>query len=207
MSLIRRLCIFLVCLVVWLGCLGISPAIALPDEPTTDASQLYNAIPDWSTLSLDDLGVVPTAGSVPQLKRSWAAGSAISEVLNLGDVADSLAPQKFSLDQISQLSGVDLNQVSLRSFPLINAQTIGTLAEVIPRLTEFKVDDIEPIKTLFLRQNLPESLLGLPLGQVLSQNSDLSNLTLSAIPNSDFDKGLVQGGESEDSNKRSKWNR
>jgi triacylglycerol esterase/lipase EstA (alpha/beta hydrolase family) len=31
--------------------------------------------------------------------------------------------------------------------------------------------------------------------------------TLAAIPNSDFDKGLVQGGESEDSNKRSKWNR
>jgi murein DD-endopeptidase MepM/ murein hydrolase activator NlpD len=183
MALIRWLCSFLVCLLMWFCCLGISPAIALPDAPSSvDTPQLYDAIPDWSTLSLDDLGVVSTAGSVPQLKRSWAAGSAISEVLNLGDLADSLAPQKFSLDQISQLSGVNLNQVSLRSFPLVNAQSIGTLAEVIPWLTEFKINDIEPIKTLFLQQNLSESLLDLPLGQVLSQNSTLSNLTLSQLP-------------------------
>jgi murein DD-endopeptidase MepM/ murein hydrolase activator NlpD len=182
----------LLCLLCWLGfplfgqpiswaepsTLAVSAEQRAPDETT----RLYDVIPDWSQFSFDDFGAIATSGEMKPLKRSWTSGQSITSVLNLGDLADSLSPQDFSWSQIGQLSQVNLNQVSADSFPLLTTQKVSTLVEVVPQLGEFSLNEVLPLKTLFLTQNLPESAMSTPLSGLMAQFPDFASSSLSQLP-------------------------
>jgi murein DD-endopeptidase MepM/ murein hydrolase activator NlpD len=148
----------------------------------TDETSVYDIIPDWSQFSFDDFGAIGSSGSVPNLGRSWKAGQSVADVLKLEDLAGSLSPQDFSLSQIGQLSNVDLTQISASSFPLIAKQKVSALVEAVPRLGEFSLNEVAPLKTLFLNQGLPEQALGTPLSELLSQFTDFGKSSFATLP-------------------------
>ena len=130
-----------------------------------------------------ELSYLSSFGGPPQsLGRSWKAGQSVAGVLKLEDLADSLSPQDFSLSQIGQLSEVDLTQISASSFPLIAQQKVSALVEVVPRLGEFSLNEVAPLKTLFLSQSLPEQALGTPLSELLGQFPDFGGSSLATLP-------------------------
>jgi murein DD-endopeptidase MepM/ murein hydrolase activator NlpD len=177
----------LLCLLFWLGCVP-SGLLAWAESPLPDeTARLYDTVPDWSQFSFDDFGAIAlpstaTSGEMKPLKRSWKEGQSITSVLNLGDLADSLSPQDFSWSQIGQLSQIDLSQVSASSFPLIATQKVSTLVEAVPRLGEFSLNEVSPLKTLFLDQNLPEQALNTPLSELIAQFPDFAGSSLSQLP-------------------------
>jgi murein DD-endopeptidase MepM/ murein hydrolase activator NlpD len=172
----------LLCLLFWLGWVTPGQVAFAQPLPATDETSVYDIIPDWSQFSFDDFGAIGTSGSVPNLGRSWKAGQSVADVLKLEDLAGSLSPQDFSLSQIGQLSEVDLTQISASSFPLIAKQKVSTLVEAVPRLGEFSLNEVAPLKTLFLNQGLPEQELGTPLSELLPQFTDFGQSSLSTLP-------------------------
>jgi murein DD-endopeptidase MepM/ murein hydrolase activator NlpD len=182
----------LLCLLFWLGLLFFEQPIAWAEPQTlavsaeqrapNETTRLYDVIPNWSQFSFDDFGAIATSGEMKPLKRSWNAGESITSVLNLDDLAGSLDPQDFSWSQIGQLSQVALSQVSASSFPLLTTQKVSTLVEVVPRLGEFSLNEVQPLKTLFLNQNLPESAIDQPLSELIAQFPDFAGSSLSTLP-------------------------
>jgi hypothetical protein len=168
----------LLCLILWFS--DLATAMAEPPSVPDETIRLYDVIPDWSQFSFDDFGAVATSGEMEPLGRSWKAGQPITNILNLGDLG-SLSPQDFSWSQIAQFSQVDLTSISANDFPLVTRQKINTLVSVVPRLGEFSLNEVLPLKTLFLNQNLPEQALNTPLSEVLSQFPDFAESSLSKL--------------------------
>ncbi|MBE9011154.1 hypothetical protein IQ250_13140 [Pseudanabaenaceae cyanobacterium LEGE 13415] len=124
--------------------LGIAGVISFP-KPSHAAesylpSTLYNdaPIPDFSQITFSALPAIENAGviqvpsqTIGQLgfdpSRSWQSGASVGDVLMLGDVQDTFGLQSFSLDNVAQLGGLNLSDLSLSNFPLIGQQTIATL--------------------------------------------------------------------------------
>ena len=168
-------------------------ALVLPQAAIAEAgnepipSTVYQGapVPDWSRISLSKLPVLQAGGSLQipdslarQLgynpSRSWQAGALIGDVLMLGDVQDAFQLQNFSLDNIAQMSGLNLGTLSLSNFPLIQRQTIASLVNAIPTLDNFRLNQVKPLEDLVTAnlRNLALETLNL---------SDWSNQTLSAI--------------------------
>lgn len=173
------------CLCLWLigwACPALAQSesnLQLPDQFDQNL-RLYDTIPDWDTFTFEDFGSVLEGGSVPDPERSWNAGDAVSDILQLGDVSESLAIEDFSLDQISQIAELDLSQVALDAFPLLEEQTISQLVEVVPFLGDYQLQEVASIQALFEQQGIDESLFDNTLSDILdSYGGELGNLTLS----------------------------
>jgi hypothetical protein len=125
--------------------------------PTT----LYNSapVPDLSQTTFSSLPAIEQAGAVQvpsqtieQLgydpSRSWQAGTSIGDVLMLGDTQDTFGLQTFSLDNVAQLSRLNLDNLSLSNFPLIGNQTIATFVDAVPTLKNFQLSQVKPLSDL-----------------------------------------------------------
>jgi hypothetical protein len=150
-------------------------------------------LPDWNQISLSDLPGILTAGSFGteynqlvgyDLSRIWNVGDTPDRFLKLGDVADALAPQNFTVGNIAQLSGINLSEIALSEFPLIGEQTLSQLVQAVPGLKQVEIGNIAPIQKLLNSNNF--SISNLTLGKALAQNPDLGELKLNAIDLSQF---------------------
>ncbi|MCU0533021.1 MAG: hypothetical protein MUD14_03875, partial [Hydrococcus sp. Prado102] len=150
-------------------------------------------LPDWNQISLSDLPGILTAGSFGteynqlagyDLSRTWNVGDTPDRFLKLGDVADALAPQNFTVGNIAQISGINLSEIALSEFPLIGEQTLNQLVQAIPKLEQIEVSNIAPVQKLLNSKNF--SISNLTLGEALAQNPDLGELKLNAIDLSQF---------------------
>jgi hypothetical protein len=92
----------------------------------------------------------------------------------LGDLQDAFGLQAFNLATIAQLTGLNLNGISLANFPLIAQQTLASLVDAIPELAQHTLDQVPILKDLV---NLNLHNLG---------PAALSNLALQSLNLGDF---------------------
>ncbi len=124
--------------------------------------------------------------------RSWDVGEKPDSFTMLGDFQDSFTLQEFSLLDISQIVGSNIQEIDLDSFGVVKFQTIETLVKAIPDLEEWKIRDIKPIYDL-LSQNLSTSFSSYQtisnllqksphLGKLSFESLDLTSYNIDSIP-------------------------
>ena len=158
--------------------------------------------PDWSRTSFSDLAPVDRGGSISDefnnslgydLSRSWQAGDTPDEIFKLGDLTDTLGAEKLSLKQISELTGLKIEDIKIADFPLLANQSLEQLRNTIPFLEDFKIADIPPIDEVLaaagrdlIDRQIRRSLGDRQLGEVLDQHPLLGELRLNQIDLKDF---------------------
>jgi hypothetical protein len=171
-------------------------------NPKTQQEQInYVRVPDWTKISFADFPATLRGGSIGDeynqyvdydLSRAWNQGDKPASFLKLGDLAEALAPQEFKIQDIVELTGIDLNKIPLSVFPLIGKQTLKQLVDAIPGLGKVKVEDIEPISALiskkaldnyyFQNQPLEQIINNYEIGNLQLEQIDLFQFSISSIP-------------------------
>ncbi|AFZ33539.1 MULTISPECIES: M23 family metallopeptidase [Cyanophyceae] len=158
-------------------------------------------LPDWSKISLASMPPIASNGSFDgsaytktvgyDLSRNWSAGMTPDQYLKLGDLSDALSLEVFSLDAISQLTELNLSQVSLDAFTLAGEQTLQQLVKIVPGLGNLTVADVPPVAKLLQTQlgntvgssaTLAYIVTNPRLGQLQLNQIDLSTFSIDSIP-------------------------
>uniref|UniRef100_A0A8J6ZVZ8 M23 family peptidase n=1 Tax=Desmonostoc muscorum LEGE 12446 TaxID=1828758 RepID=A0A8J6ZVZ8_DESMC len=171
-------------------------------------------LPDWSRISLAQLPGISQSGAIDgspysqtlgyDLSRTWNVGMTPDQYLKLGDISEALQAEEFSLQAIQAIAlgtqpeantginSIDLNQIALSEFLLIGEQTLSHLAQVVPELANTQVNNITPVATLLKFHLIAASNLTLAqvltqyeVGQMKLEEIDLSEFSISSIPNLD----------------------
>lgn len=157
--------------------------------------------PDFTRLTFGKLSPIEEAGwiRVPEQfiqqlsydpSREWGELANVADVVRLGDIEAGLGVGNFSLNEIANITHLDLQKMALSSFEIVGRQTIGDLVKAIPELGELDVSQVQPIADLLgqvdggdwnekigsIAQN--EALSSLQLGKYL----DLNKYSLDSIP-------------------------
>lgn len=157
-------------------------------------------LPDFSQISFDDFDSFNEDGAIGteynelagrDISREFEAGDDVIDVLQLGDIENSLAPQEFSLNDINDRlqQPYNFSMLSLSEFSLIEGQTLENLVEAISGLGEEKAEDIEPINALLEQEGISTdeqlnnlirdpSIADLELGSI-----ELESFSVDSIPN------------------------
>ncbi len=111
----------------------------------------FNQLPSFSksgTFSLPS-GAVDKLGYDPSY--NWQSGQSPAQTFTVGDFQTQLAPQQLNLEQISKASttSLDLSEVSLSDFSLVQGKTVGYLVQNVPDLGNQKLGDVKPLTDLF----------------------------------------------------------
>ncbi len=163
-------------------------------------STVYNGalVPDWGNITFSNLPVISEAGSLQipdslaaQLgynpSRIWSENAPIDQVLMLGDLQDAFGLGNFDLATIAQLTGLNLNGISLANFPLITQQTLASLVDAIPELAQRTLNQVPLLKDLVnlnLQNPGPAALADLAL-QTLNLD-DFGSSPLSELASNDL---------------------
>ncbi len=147
-------------------------------------------VPNFQQINLKNIGQVIGSGSIDDrfnqslgydFSRTWQSGDSPSQFLKLGDIAPAMSTQEFPIGQIEMISGLDLGQIALDNFPLLADQAIRELAEAVPYLKGFTVEEVLPIKDLVSSLSLPggsRDVLNMEIGQVIEQFPAVADLKL-----------------------------
>ena len=178
-----------------------NPPSAQADIPTINWQN--TRLPDWNQITFSEMPAITESGSfqAPDIvtsklgydpSRSWDAGQKPDSFTMLGDFQDSFKLQEFSILDISQIVGSDLQETDLENFGVIKFQTIESLVKAIPDLKKWKIRNVKPIYDL-LSQNLSTSfssyqtisnlLKNSPhLGKLSFESLDLASYSIDSIP-------------------------
>lgn len=179
------------------------PTRLMPAATATDSQVL---LPDWQRISFGMMPPIQESGSINtgEFSRQWKAGQTPDRYLTLGDIESALRPDLLSLSTIAKtVSNLDLKTVALDSFPLVGAQTLQHLTDVVPNLGQISPAQIPPIAAL-LKANSAQTDFSTPLSTLLAQNPasgklklneiDLLSYEIADIPNIDaVQLGQLQG--------------
>lgn len=161
-------------------------------------------LPDWSTITLSSMPPIAQSGSFDgksytsdtgyDLSRTWITGQTPDQYLKMGDIANELQPQLFSIGTISQLTGLNLDNVALSSFVLVGEQTLEQLVQAVPNLGQRTVREVPPVQSLSVTKGVSASG-GSTIEQLVKQypqiaqsqmkETDLSTFPISSVPNLD----------------------
>jgi hypothetical protein len=161
-------------------------------------------VPDWSTITFSSMPPIGQSGSLDgkpyiseagyDLSRTWIAGQTPDQYLKMGDIASELQPQLFSLGTISQLTGLNLDNVALSSFVLVGEQTLEQLIGAVPNLEQRTVGEVAPVQALLVVSGVSASP-SMTIAQLVKQypqiaqsqmkETDLSTFPVSSVPNLD----------------------
>jgi hypothetical protein len=164
------------------------PSVAIAEIPTlTHTSGKYQLkSPDWTKINWSSLDPIQEPGYINvsadiaaklgyNPSRSWSAGQNIDSVVILGDVDEAFAQSQFTLKLIASINSNQIDSLTLQDFGLMKWQTIGSLAQAIPKLNNINVSQIKPIQDLLQKSGIfPNGTIS----QVLSDNPKASNLSL-----------------------------
>jgi hypothetical protein len=206
---------FLAALLVFTGIFSNPLTVKAAEAYVPTATYNGAPVPDWGNISFSSLPALQDGGSinipadaVNQLgynpSRSWQSGTSLGDVMMLGDVQDDFGFQGFSLNGIAQLSGFDLNTISLSNFPLVRRQTIASLTRTIPGLGNLSLGQVKPLADLVNGNLTQAALKNLNLndwgGQVLSapisaiaNNPVLGSLSLDKLPLDQYSFAQIPG--------------
>lgn len=159
-----------------------------------------NLLPNFNEFSIQDLDSFSEGGAIGtefndlvgrDISRQFDAGDNVEDILQLGDLEASLAPQLFSLNDINDrlIEPNDLSTLPLSEFSLLEEQTLENLVDAVPGLGQEPAADIEPINALLEQEGFSAngdletlinnpSIADLELGLV-----DLENFAIDSIPN------------------------
>ncbi|MGG6269059.1 hypothetical protein ACQ4M3_32825 [Leptolyngbya sp. AN03gr2] len=167
----------------------------IPDQnssiPTVviERDQVRTLTPDWTRLTFAKLPTLAQPGSL--WGRNWSVGQKLEDVLTLGDFQNSLKLQDLNLYAISLATQTSPKAVLLSHFHLLEQQTLTSLANAIPALDQYPINEIKPLVALLhsaksgyrlMEETLPELLRQDPsLGALNFQITD-SKYTLEDIP-------------------------
>lgn len=125
-------------------------------------------------------------------QRHWEAGDFPSDVFTLGDFQSSLGTQELNFDQISQLSGLDLEGLRIADVPFLQNKTLAEVVKAVPALEGFtlgeipaitEVIDFDPSSTLGEMINTDELIGKLNFSELLGDFSvmEIPNLDLAEM--------------------------
>lgn len=177
-------------------------ASAQTQENAGNQNQEIKLFTDWSNFSFLDLQPVMESGEIPeklnnkvgwQISRQWQAGDEVEDVLKIGDLQNSLAPQLLSLKQIynriqqSQNSNsansenLDLvpAELTLADFAPVGEQTLKSLVDAVRGLGDYTPQEVEPISDL-LEANGYDSF-DTDLKTLVSNNGSIAQLKMSSL--------------------------
>jgi hypothetical protein len=167
-----------------------------PAQPTLPTVQYEDSLfPDWQNITLSSFPPLESSGefdpqqqpnNVPpdfQSVKTWDKGDKPVKVLSLGDFTDSFKLQEFTMDDISQITGLDVDSVTLDKFQPVGFQDVKSLVEAIPSLLAFPVVQVPPLKDLFLQNVGPVGFDPTKtVGQLLVQSPQLGQLKMADLP-------------------------
>ena len=157
-------------------------------------------LPDFTEISLSDLPPVISGGSISaefnqavgyDLAREWVPGDVIPDILLLGDVSDAFGLENLSLRNAAELSGASdlLADITLDSFPLIEAQSINSLIDASDLLSSSLVSDNPLVEQFLSTQDIDvEGIVGsdATLEAVAELLPEISDLAFGDIEDLDF---------------------
>lgn len=165
-------------------------------ESLDSAAIAEEYINTFKNMSFSTMPPVTSSGSVevPELGTiAWEVGQTIGEFLPLGSFYDSFNLQLLSMENIAQLAGINLDDLSIGDIGLSDWQNLSSLVAAIPDLGNLQVmssplvqdlasqvlgSDIQPWEELSIDQLIQTYNLGdLSLGSI-----DLSQYGLDSIP-------------------------
>ena len=73
--------------------------------------------------------------------RQWQAGERPVDVFTLGDF-QSLELQNLNLDQLAQLSGLDLDALRIADIPFLQNKSFAEIVDLVPALKDFTLEEI-----------------------------------------------------------------
>ena len=171
--LISLICILIACLSLQLAFPTFSWAQQYPAKTLQSGGDL-----DWTQVSFSSLGEIESAGEIShgEFYRAWNTGDTVSNVLALEDIAQQTAAQQLTLNDINMATDRDWRQQSIESFSLLSRQRMDGLVEVVPNLSNFRVADVLPLKSLFSASNV--DLSDATVAEALDKDPLLNSLRL-----------------------------
>ena len=159
-----------------------------------------NLLPNFNNISFQDFDSFRESGAIGtefnelvdrDISRQFNSGDNIDDVLQLGDLEASLAPQEFTLNDINDrlTEPNNFSTLPLSEFSLVEEQTLSNLVEAVSGLGQEQAADIEPINALLEQNNISanadlntlvedRAIANLKLGSI-----DLNNFSINSIPN------------------------
>lgn len=148
--------------------------------------------PDWSKITWGNLPPVQESGYlsipnnlIPQFgydpSRSWSAGQQVDSIVMLGDVEDAFKLDSFTLNQISEITPANPAKLTLKDFGLMEWQTPQSLVKAIPSLGNLNVNQVQPIRDLFIKSGVYGVYGNERIAQVINYNPQAANLPLGDI--------------------------
>ena len=157
-------------------------------------------LPNFNEISFDDFDTFSEDGAIGtefnelvgrDISREFQAGDNVENVLQLGDLEASLAPQEFTLNDINDRleEPNDFSILPLSEFSLIKGQTLENLVEAVPELGQEQAKNIKPVNAMLEQEGIStdeklntlikdQSIADLKLGAI-----DLENFPIDSIPN------------------------
>lgn len=157
--------------------------------------------PDWSQITWGNLppieqsdriqfsdDIVKILGYDPS--RAWLVGDRPDKFTFLGDVQDAFHLEAFNLDDISGLSGLAMESLTLNDFGLTQWQTPKSLLKAIPQLGELPVNQVAPLRDLLPKTGGWNSG---SIAQTIQQNPAFGNLSLGKLNLKQYDLSSIPG--------------
>lgn len=162
-------------------------------------------LPDWSMLTWANMPPMQESGEVQipsdlsqelgyDPSRSWSAGEVLDSVVMLGDVEKAFNIGSLTLSALQQMQElVNLDDLTLDDFGILKTQTVATLVEAIPELSNIDISQVKPIQDLAASLGIPSGSGALSdilqtypnLGESMLTDLDLKQYQLDSIFNLD----------------------
>lgn len=202
-----------------------SNSVKAQESQTVESEPEVKLFPDWNEISLSSLGTFTEDGQIGteynnaasyDVSRSWTTENTPDEVLMLGDLETSLAPQEFTVEEIVNINNshieIDpmatanrsdsqtnpdlenfLAQTPLSDFSVVSKQTIETLVEAVPDLELENASDVQPIADLLVQEGFDN--LDTDLATLIT-DEEVANLSLESIDDEQYAIDSIPGIES-----------
>ncbi|BDA76045.1 hypothetical protein CAL7716_102110 (plasmid) [Calothrix sp. PCC 7716] len=153
--------------------------------PSVAANTSQAPTPDWSRIKFNNMKF-SEGGSVefPNIKnpgmkekRVWSAGQSLGDVMELGDFQDTeFKIENLNLDNISKITGVNLDNYNLSDLQLLDWQSLPELVTAIPELSNLSPDAVPPIADFLNKLSIPS--VGSTIGELVQNNPELKDIEL-----------------------------
>ncbi|GAX45846.1 hypothetical protein NIES4075_68670 [Tolypothrix sp. NIES-4075] len=215
MKLLRTFCGFVTGLSLWLVISSIfignyserSLAVTEPSSPVPTITWQNTQLPDWNQITFSSLPGIIESGSFlapsgvsEQLgydpSRTWVAGQKPAQYMKLGDFQDSFKLQQFNQESIGEIVGLNLDEINLSSFGVMQFQTLESLVQAIPALKNLPITEVKPIFDLLSQELATQFDSTQTIGQLLQQSPHLGQLEFANLPMDSYNLDAIPGLDS-----------
>ncbi len=185
------------------------PALAVETKsiPTVAYSNGNQQVlaPDWSRLTWSSLPPIQESGGWTELPSglsqqlgfdpsvSWQVGETPDRFIKLGsDVQDAFHLEAFSLQDISDLTGLAMQNLRLNDFGLTSWQTPNSLVKAIPELGSLNLSDVQPLQDLAVKSGEGNGYSG-TIADFIQQNPTFADTPLSQLNLKQYSLGSIPG--------------